>query len=443
MLQLWGKGHFIKDCKKLKKKNQNESANAVDENNGEVYMICDVNAVNLSANMNEWLVDSGCTFHMTPFKEILTNYKSEKFGSVSMANEKLCEVHGYGDVCLIFENGFKITLKNVHYVPDLCHNLISCAALQEEGLEGRWGKGIMKIMKGSLTIFKAEKKRNLYFCHVKYDLLAASVKHSKTSDLWHKRLGHMSAKGLDLLHKQGMIKDKCDNMSFCDDCILGKHHKVQFPSSSQKPSSSSCILDYVHADVWGPANVPTHGGNSSGLSKSFWGDALMTAAYLINRSPSVPLSGKVSECVWTDSDVDLSSLRIFGCSAFALQNGDKLDLEPKNVCLLVILMGLKVIGCGLGTNQDNQQGEEIQEEENQPRVITRDNTEHHNNDYQLARDRVRRETRIPSRFRDFDLALNVEDLEPLTYEEALGSKNSEQWKQAMNEEMESLRKNNT
>ncbi|KAL0312263.1 UNVERIFIED_CONTAM: hypothetical protein Sradi_5625600 [Sesamum radiatum] len=175
-----GRGHFIKDCKKPKKKNSNESANAVDENNGEVYMICDVNSVNLSANVNEWLVDSGCTFHMTPFKEILTNYKSGKFGSVSMANEKLCEVHGYGDVCLFFENGFKMTLKDVRYVPDLCHNLMSCAALEEEGLEGRWGKGIMKIMKGSLTIFKAEKKRNLYFCHVKYDLLAASVKHAKT-----------------------------------------------------------------------------------------------------------------------------------------------------------------------------------------------------------------------------------------------------------------------
>ncbi|KAL0355446.1 UNVERIFIED_CONTAM: Retrovirus-related Pol polyprotein from transposon TNT 1-94 [Sesamum radiatum] len=425
-------------------------------------MICDVNAVNLSANMDEWLVDSGCTFHMTPFKEILTNYKSGKFGSVSMANEKLCEVHGYGDVCLIFENGFKITLKNVRYVPDLCHNLMSCAALEEEGLEGRWGKGIMKIMKGSLTVFKAEKKENLYFCHVKYDLLAASVKHAKTSDLWHKRLGHISAKGLDLLHKQGMLNEKCDDMSFCDDCILGKHHKVQFPSSSQKPSSSSCILDYVHADVWGPANVPTHGGN---------------------RSPSVPLSGKVPECVWTDSDVDLSALRVFGCSAFALQNGDKLDPRAQK-CVFIgypngvkgyrlwvrSQPGIKVITSRDVTfnelempclsdketdfnientfnkidlnPQDNQQGEEI-EEENQPRVITRDNTEHHNNDYQLARDRVRRETRIPSRFRDFDLALNVEDLEPLTYEEALASKNSEQWKQAMNEEMESLRKNNT
>ncbi|KAL0360855.1 UNVERIFIED_CONTAM: Retrovirus-related Pol polyprotein from transposon TNT 1-94 [Sesamum radiatum] len=213
----------------------------------------------------------------------------------------------------------------------------------------------------------------------------------------------------------------------------------------------------------------------------------MTAAYLINRSPSVPLSGKVPECVWTDSDVDLSSLRIFGCSAFALQNGDKLDPRSQK-CVFIGYPneikgyrlwvrnqpGLKIITsrdvafnelempCLSDTSnretdfnientfnkidlnpQDNQQGEEIEEEENQPRVTTRDNTEHHYNDYQLARDRVRRETRIPSRFRDFDLALNVEDLEPLTYEEALGSKNSEQWKQAMNEEMESLRKNNT
>ncbi|KAK4391500.1 Retrovirus-related Pol polyprotein from transposon TNT 1-94 [Sesamum angolense] len=61
-------------------------------------------------------------------------------------------------ICLTFESGLKLTLKNVRYVPDLCHNLISCAALEEEGLEGRWGKGIMKIMKGSLTVFKNNDK---------------------------------------------------------------------------------------------------------------------------------------------------------------------------------------------------------------------------------------------------------------------------------------------
>lgn len=79
---------------------------------------------------------SSCTYHMTPFKEILTNCRTEKLGIVSMANEKICQVHSLGDVCLNFENGFKFTLRNVRNVLELCHNLISCAALEEEGLEG-------------------------------------------------------------------------------------------------------------------------------------------------------------------------------------------------------------------------------------------------------------------------------------------------------------------
>ncbi|KAL0437480.1 UNVERIFIED_CONTAM: hypothetical protein Sradi_0455900, partial [Sesamum radiatum] len=128
-----------------------------------------------------------------------------------MANEKLCDVHGLGDVCMIFENGFQLTLKNVRHVPDLAHNLMSCSALEEEGLEGKWEKG------------------------------------------------HISMKGLELLHKNGILRDKPAEITFCDECVLGKQHKVHFPTvPTPKPTSSSCILDYVHADVWGPANIETH-----------------------------------------------------------------------------------------------------------------------------------------------------------------------------------------
>ncbi|KAK4384354.1 Retrovirus-related Pol polyprotein from transposon TNT 1-94 [Sesamum angolense] len=122
----------------------------------------------------------------------------------------------------------------MRYVPDLNHNLMSCAALEEEGLEGRRGKGIMKIMKGSLTVFKADRRRNLY---------------------------DISLKGLELLQKEGVLIDKIEKLKFCDECVMGKQHKVQFPASqTPNPSSSSGILDYVHADVWGPSNTPTHGG---------------------------------------------------------------------------------------------------------------------------------------------------------------------------------------
>ena len=84
---------------------------------------------------------------------------------MSMENSKNCNVLGIGDVCLRFSSGSVFTLKNVRHVPDLRYNLLSCASLKNDGLEGKWGKGVMKILRGSLIIFTAKKMNNLYVCH--------------------------------------------------------------------------------------------------------------------------------------------------------------------------------------------------------------------------------------------------------------------------------------
>ncbi|KAL0292258.1 UNVERIFIED_CONTAM: Secreted RxLR effector protein [Sesamum calycinum] len=79
--------------------------------------------------------------------------------------------------------------------------------------------------------------------------------------------------------------------------------------------------------------------------------------------------------------------------------------------------------------EDNQQGEENGEEVNNENSEN-SNTNNENNDsnmnqYLLARDRERRELRIPAKFRDFHLALNNESFEePTTYDEALKSPES-------------------
>ena len=39
------------------------------------------------------------------------------------------------------------------------------------------------------------------------------------------------------------------------------------------------------------------------LSKTFWVEALMTTTYVINRSPSAPFDGDVTQRVWTGKDV--------------------------------------------------------------------------------------------------------------------------------------------
>ncbi|KAL0322590.1 UNVERIFIED_CONTAM: Retrovirus-related Pol polyprotein from transposon TNT 1-94 [Sesamum angustifolium] len=238
--------------------------------------------------MHEWLIDSGCTYHMTPFKEILSNYRSENFGSVSLANEKICDVHGLGDACLIFDNGFKLILKNVRYVPDLAHNLISCSALEEEELEGKWG--------------------------------------IKGYRLW--------------LRCQPGFK-----------VIISKD--VTFNESEM---------------------------------------------------PCLENSSK--------RDLDFQIEGIF-------------NKVEENLA-------------------DNQQGEELRQE-NQHNSVNNETETFSNseNSYQLARDRERRESRIPSRYKDFHLALNTVSNEPSSYEEALNTVDSEKWIKAMNEEIKALQDNNT
>ncbi|RVW53619.1 Retrovirus-related Pol polyprotein from transposon TNT 1-94 [Vitis vinifera] len=44
-----------------------------------------------------------------------------------------------------------------------------------------------------------------------------------------------------------------------------------------------------------------------GLSKTFWADAISTAADLINQGPSVPMEFRLPEEVWSGKEVDLST----------------------------------------------------------------------------------------------------------------------------------------
>lgn len=71
-------------------------------------------------------------------------------------------------------------------------------------------------------------------------------------------------------------------------------------------------------------------------------------------------------------------------------------------------------------------------------------------DYLLARDKTRRETRAPNRYGYADLiafalvsAHEVLEDEPKSYKAALACKDSEKWKQAVREEMRPLHENNT
>lgn len=70
------------------------------------------------------------------------------------------------------------------------------------------------------------------------------------------------------------------------------------------------------------------------LPKTFWGEALATAAYLINRSPSSSLNFRTPIELWNGTLADYSKLRVFGCLAYAHIKQDK--LEPRALkCIFI------------------------------------------------------------------------------------------------------------
>ena len=53
-------------------------------------------------NVQDWVMDSGASFHVTPHREWFTNYDAKRTGQVQLGNDYACEIMGVGDVKLKF-----------------------------------------------------------------------------------------------------------------------------------------------------------------------------------------------------------------------------------------------------------------------------------------------------------------------------------------------------
>ena len=76
--------------------------------------------------------------------------------------------------------------------------------------------------------------------------------------LCHHRLGYMSEKGMQILHKKNLFPDiKQIDLDFCEHFVYGKHKRVGFRRVGKENKSER--LDIVNTDVWGPTQVSSLG----------------------------------------------------------------------------------------------------------------------------------------------------------------------------------------
>nr|GEZ21821.1 uncharacterized mitochondrial protein AtMg00810-like [Tanacetum cinerariifolium] len=77
-----------------------------------------------------WIIDSGCSKHMTGNHALLTNFVEKFLGTVRFGNNDFAAIAGYGDVVI-----GSMTIKKVYYVEGLGHNLFSIGQFCDKGLE--------------------------------------------------------------------------------------------------------------------------------------------------------------------------------------------------------------------------------------------------------------------------------------------------------------------
>lgn len=232
----------------------------------------------------------------------------------------------------------------------------------------------------------------------------------------------------------------------------------------------------------------------SGLPKMFWADAINTAAYLINRGPSVPLDYQLPEEVWSGKEVSLSHLKVFGCVSYVLIDSDRRDkLDPNAIKCFFIGYGSDMYGYRFWDEQnrkiirsrnvtfnesvlykDRSSAESMSsskqlelservalEEISESDVAKRNQINPENEDDEVEVEleqeptavietpitQVRRSTRTPKAPQRYSPSLNYLLLtdagEPEYFGEAMQGNDSIKWELAMKDEMTSLQKNGT
>lgn len=597
-------GHFKQECPKRNKSNGSVKAEASvgKAEYDEPLMV----TASCHLNREGWVLDSGCSYHMTFRRDLMFDVEEINGGKILMGNDTFCEITAIGKVKFVNYNKSEVILTGVRYSESARRNLISLGQLETLGCWFQSKDYRLKVFKGDSEVLAADYKETLYFLDgvpVAGEVNSVDGSLDITS-LWHSRLGHMSVKGMQCLVKSGFLEGvDITTKESCEHCILGKFHKLSFKKGKH---NSEEPLAYVHSDLWGSPNVtpslskchyyisfvddysrkiwlyflktkdevfskfvewlalvenqsgkslkalrtdngleycnktfddfckgkgilrhktcpytPQQNGvaerlnrtilekvrsllSETGLGEEFWAEASSTVAYMINRTPSIPLELKVPEEVWSGRKPEYDHMRRFGCLVYYHVDQGKLkprakkgvfmgypqgvkgyriwsleekkivinrnvlfhedvvfkDIEKHSDVFTVVAKNKKRVSFLLPEDEvtDEHTGSSSEggvSRNTEGEVDSDDEAEKEDSptdlkNYMLARDRTKRTIKPPSRFDDADVAAYalvmselVEEDEPLNFGEAIRSKNGKKWRKASDEEMDSLVKNHT
>jgi len=81
----------------------------------------------------QWILDSGCFYHMCPHRSWFITYEEKSSGNVLMGNNTLYKSVSIGSIQIKTHDEIVRTLTKVCHVPKLMKNLVSMGAMDSKG----------------------------------------------------------------------------------------------------------------------------------------------------------------------------------------------------------------------------------------------------------------------------------------------------------------------
>ncbi|KAH9723371.1 retrovirus-related pol polyprotein from transposon TNT 1-94-like protein [Citrus sinensis] len=443
----------------------------------------------------------GCSFHMSPNKQLFKTFEKVNTGTVDQSG---CSIKAKNGELQVTKNGIVIMKgirRNGLYVligssssPGVIVSVtidktklwhIRLAHMSENGLKELGKEGLIssdqisslefceKCVFGKATrqrfgTGKQETNNSMDYIH---------------SDLWgpSQVLSHGGARKVKRLRTDNGL-EYCSKEfdEFCKEKGIARHKTVRHTPQQNGLAKrmNRTLVEKVRCMLF-----------SANLLKHFWAEAVTTSAYMINKSLSSALNFRTSQEVWSGKPPDLSHMRIFSSPTYAHINQGKLEPRAIKGIFIGYPEGVKGyrIWCIDGKpsriimSRDDvfDEGSMLQQKVETELITSEQRGNHEPNpeveltddhrdtdekfkscdskpgssemdNYQLAGDRERRVIKMPKRFGIADLisyALNiVEEVigeEPSSYKQAMNSRDKSKRLSAMEEEISSLKKNNT
>lgn len=225
-------GHAEIICKEKLPQQQGE-VQVADEDEPEHLFVASCFASSQSSD--SWLIDSGCTNHMTNDKRLFRELDGSAISRVRIGDGSYLTVKGKGTVSIESFAGTKL-ISDVLYVPEIDQNLLSVGQLLEKGFKLLFEDKMCLIIDSSgQELFKIKMQGKSFSLTPLEEEQVAFPSHEIIGETWHKRLGHFHHKALLFMQRNEMVvglPNMEEHISACKTCVVGKQVRLPFKNSS-------------------------------------------------------------------------------------------------------------------------------------------------------------------------------------------------------------------